>query len=138
MLQALILTVLALLPGGGNTATQEADWAWFRSTSIGTSWWMTEGRAQVTGADTKFEARLYDKADPKFLRLTVWGSTVNGTTRVRVRVEESDREEFALSGQLRRVCWANGGGRETLLLSDGTEVVGLVRELDRSVACKPV
>ena len=136
MLRVLILVALALA-SGPSSAAQDADWAWFRAVSTGASWWMTEGRGLVTGGDGKFEARLYDKTDPKFLRLSVWGATSNGITRVRVRVEESDSDEFELSGRLRRSCWAKGGGRETLLLSNGIEVIGLVRELAKNRPCKP-
>jgi hypothetical protein len=137
MLRLLILVALALASSVRNSVAQDTDWAWFRAVSTGTSWWMTEGHGRVTSGEGKFEARLYDKTDPKFLRLTVWGATSKGITRVRVRVEESDSDEFELSGRLRRSCWAKGGGRETLLLSNDTEVIGLVRELVKDRPCKP-
>lgn len=137
MLRVLILVALALASSVRISVAQDTDWAWFRAVSTGTSWWMTEGRGRVTDGDDKFEARLYDGTDPKFLRLTVWGTTSKGITRVRVRVHESDADEFELSGRLRRNCWTRGGGRETLLLSNDTEVIGLVRELAKNRPCKP-
>jgi hypothetical protein len=52
-------------------------------------------------------------------------------------VAASDEEDFKLSGRLRRLCWKNGGGREIILFTDGIDVVGLERELNESLSCKP-
>jgi len=86
----------------------------------------------------KFDARLYDKDDSRFLRLTIRGSTTKGVTTAQVRVEESDTPEFDVSGRLQRFCGPKKDGREVLLLSDGTQVIGLVRELSASVPCTRV
>jgi hypothetical protein len=97
---------------------------------------MTEGAASVTMRTGTFEALLYDEADST-LRLTIRGSTTNGVIAARVRVAESDVGDFKVSGRLRRLCWPKSGGREVLLLDDGTQVIGLVRELNSSSPCTP-
>lgn len=136
MLRVCFFVALTILVETGSSA-QTAEWAWVRSVSTGTAWWTTEGKATVTTAAGKFEAHLYDEADPTFLRLTIRGSTAKGVTTARVRVEASDVEDFEVSGRLRRFCWSTKGGRELLLLGDGAQVIGLVRELSASMPCTP-
>lgn len=118
------------------TPSRGAEWAWFQAVSTGTGWWIVHGKADVRISGGRFEADLRDSADPTFVRLSLRGSTSNGVTTVRVSTASSDKEDFDLSGRLRRSCWKKGG-RETIIFTDGEDVVGLVRELDESSSCTP-
>jgi hypothetical protein len=131
-----MLFVLALL-GGWQPNYTSREWAWFRAASTDKTWWITEGRGQVVLAQGRFDAELYDENKPTFLRLRLRGDVSGRDIKVRVRVEESDSPEFTLSGRLRRHCWPAGGGREVLLLSDGSETIGLFRELSANARCTP-
>jgi hypothetical protein len=120
------------------TPSQGAGWTWFRAVATGSGgWWIVQGKADVRISSNRFEADLRDSADPTFVRLSLRGATLNGVTNVRVSVAASDEEDFKLSGRLRRLCWKNGGGREIILFTDGIDVVGLERELNESLSCKP-
>lgn len=130
---ALAVTVLA----GWQPTSAPREWAWFRASSADRSWFLTQGRATVEIAGGRFEAMLYDKDDPQFRRVHLRGTATVRTVNARVRVEESDTPEFNVSGRLRRLCWSAGGGRELLLLSDGSETIGLFRELPVSATCRP-
>ena len=137
MFRVCFLVAMAILVSDTDTSAQAADWAWFRSVSTNSVWFTTEGQGAVILGVGKFEARLYDKSDSTFLRLTIRGSTTKGVTTARVRVEQSDVEDFEVSGRLRRFCWPKRGGREVLLLSDGAQVIGLARELGAAMPCTP-
>jgi len=131
-----IILVLALLapeqPAGG-----ARDWAWFRAANAARGWWVTEGRASVELTQGRLEARLYDQADPEFLRLELRGQTQGGEFIVHVRVEATDHDpEFTVSGRLKRYCGPTGG-REVLLLTDGSEAIGLFRDLPAGAKCTP-
>ena len=130
------LLVACLFVSATAAAAQTREWGWFRSVSTGSAWDATGGKGTVTLGEGKFEAELFDKEHPMFRRLTVRGLTKGGLTSARVRVEESDVPDFEVTGRLRRLCW-RGGGREVLLLTDGTQVIGLVRELNASQRCTP-
>jgi hypothetical protein len=136
MIQSWVIVALTLLLPQKPSAAQVTEWAWFRSVSTGTSWWTTDGKAEVNLAGKRFEAKLRDSANPTFVRLSLRGSTSNGVTTARVRVESSDADDFEVSGRLRRLCWGKGG-REIIILTNGVDVVGLVRELNESSSCKP-
>lgn len=133
----LVLVAFAVLGDADWSLAQTTEWAWFRSESNGTSWWTTDGRAEVTMSGERFEARLRDSEYPTFIRLSLQGRSLNGVITARVRVESSDVGDFDVSGRVRRLCWRNGGGRETIILTDGHHVVGLVRELSASSRCAP-
>jgi hypothetical protein len=128
--------VVLLLPGAVSTET--SDWAWLRATSTGTSWWTTDGRANVVMSERRFGATLWDSDDPTFVRITLRGSTTNAITTARVWVEATDSGEFDVSGRLKRLCWKDGDGREVLILTNGIGVIGLVRELTASDRCSPL
>ena len=126
------LQVLIAIPA----ATSET-WAWFRTVSTGTEWWVTNGKGEVDLSDSRFKATLRDAEDPQFTRLSLNGSVLRGLVKARVTVHESDAPAFEVSGRLKRLCWSGGGGREILLLTNGQDAVGLVRELALSIPCKP-
>jgi hypothetical protein len=118
------------------TQSRSVEWAWFQSVSTRTGWWIVHGKASVRISGHRFEADLRDSADPTYVRLSLRGSTSNGVATVRVSTASSDKEDFDLSGRLRRACWKKGG-RETIIFTDGEDVIGLVRELDESSSCTP-
>jgi hypothetical protein len=143
---SLAFTVLLVLPSTGLevagrtqpsvAASRGPEWAWFRAVSTGTGWWVVQGKADVRISRDRFEADLRDSADSTFVSLSLRGSTSKGLTTVRVHVAASDRDDFELSGRLRRMCWGKGG-REVFIFTDGIDVVGLERELDGSSSCTP-
>ena len=123
--------------GRESVPLQSDAWAWFRTVSTGTEWWTEQGNGEVNFSGSLFRATLRDGDDPQFTRLSLQGSVSGGLVKARVTVLESDAGPvLEVSGRLKRFCW-NGGGRETLILTNGYEVVGLVRDLGRSTPCKP-
>ncbi len=132
-----IVVALLILMHPFTTSAQGTDWAWFRSTSTVNDWGTTDGKAQVVLSAGRFEATLRDSSDPTFVGVTLRGSTSNGVIRAHVRVESTDIGEFDVSGRLRRLCWKTGGGREVIILTDGVDVIGPVRELSESARCTP-
>ena len=135
---AAVLGIALLQSAAAASFTAAADWAWFRTVSTGTEWWITQGKGDVSFSGERFEATLRDGDDPNFVRLSLRGSTSGGVVKARVTVESSDAPVFNVSGRLKRLCWQPQGGREILILTDGLDVIGLVRELSPSAACKPV
>ncbi len=135
MLISILLVLASLAPA--QPAGGARDWSWFRATNAARGWWLTEGRASVELTQGRLEARLYDQADPEFLRLQLRGRTKGGALIVQVRVEATDHDsEFTVSGRLKRYCGLTGG-REVLLLTDGSEAIGLSRELPAGAKCAP-
>ena len=92
---------------------------------------------KVAPAESLFKATLRDGEDPQFTRVSLQGSVSGGLVKARLTVHESDAPVVEVSGQLKRFCWAKGGGREILILTNGEQVVALFRELDPSMPCKP-
>jgi hypothetical protein len=132
------MALLAVLLSAPAVAAASPDgWAWFRADSTGSAWWIEHGKADVTVSGQRFDATLRDSQEPTIVALSLRGSISNGLVRVRVTRYGTDAFDFNVSGRLSRVCWDRKGGRETLLLADGQGVLGLVRELDPSRACKP-
>jgi hypothetical protein len=131
----LALTSLQVLAALG--ASPAETWTWFRTVSTGTEWWITQGKGEVDFSDSRFKATLRDAENPEFTRLSLQGSVTRGLVKARVTVVESDAPVFEVSGRLKRLCWPTGGGREILILTNGQDVVGLVRELGPSMPCKP-
>lgn len=114
-----------------------AEWGWFRTVSTGADWWVTQGKGEVRIGTDRFEATLRDAEDREFVRLTLRGSVSAGLVRARVTVHSSDVPVFEVSGRLKRLCWKGVGGQETLILTNGVEVIGLVREIGPAAPCKP-
>jgi hypothetical protein len=128
-----ILQLSAPVPSGA-----VADWGWFSTVSTGSEWRVTQGKGDVSISGGRFVATLRDADPPQFARLTLRGSMLRGVVKARVTVESSDVPEFQVSGRFRRLCWEAKGGREILILTNGLDVIGLVRELSPSVPCKLV
>jgi hypothetical protein len=126
------LQVLAALP-----AAPSETWAWFRTVSTGTDWWITEGKGDVNFSGSRFKATLRDAENPEDTRLLLQGSVSGRFVKAPVKVVESDTPVFEVSGRLKRLCWPIGGGRDILILTNGRDVVGLVKELGPSMSCKP-
>jgi hypothetical protein len=126
------LQVLAALP-----AAPTETWAWFRTVSTGTEWWTTQGKGDINLSGSGFKATLRDAENPEFTRLSLQESVSRGLVKARVTVLESDDPVFEVTGRLKRLCWTAGGGREILILTNGRDVVGLVRELGSTMPCKP-
>ena len=136
-LVASLLTLTSLQVLATPPAAPDETWAWFRTVSTGTEWWVTQANGDVSFSGRLFNATLRDGQDPKFTRLSLQGSVAGGTVKAPVTVLESDAPVVELSGRLKRLCWARGGGRDVLILTNGEQVVGLVRELGPSMPCKP-
>jgi hypothetical protein len=129
MKQFASIALLALLCTPARLHSQAPlEWSWFRATTAANDWWITRGRADVTMTGGTFAATLWEGNEQKFARLSLKGAIRHGVAKVRVTVNNTDVDPFPTSGKLRRFCW-DGGGREELVLSDGSEVIGLFREL---------
>jgi len=75
------LQVLASLP-----ASPAETWAWFRTVSTGTEWWITEGKGDVNFSGSRFKATLRDAENPELTRLSLQGSVTRGLVKARVTV----------------------------------------------------
>jgi len=128
---------IVLLAGLPALAGENTDWGWFRATSTGSNWWVTQGKATASIAGSAFSAELRDGGSDPFVRVTLRGTIRDRDVAVTATVLQTDKPEETLAGRLRRLCWKAGGGREVLVLTDGVEVISLVRELPKDEACKP-
>ncbi len=127
--------LLAFLAGSSNAREPPSRWAWFRSTSVINNWFIRQGQADVTIEGQTFKATLWDSADTTVASLLLEGSIMSNTVRVTVTVNESDVGPSHATGKLQRTCWKDGGGRESIILTEGFAVIGLVRELPRGARC---
>jgi hypothetical protein len=137
LLHLSIFALLSLQSPPSVPADPAPTWIWFSSVSTGTDWEITKGKGNVELSGRLFKATLRDGEDPKLTRLLLNGSIANGVVKARLTILESDVPDAEFSSRLKRFCW-RGGGREILILTYGGDVVGLFRELDRSMPCKPV
>ena len=132
-LRLVYLLLLAPRIAWGQPVAIDGEWAWFRAASSFSSWFLTGGKGQIASSGNTFRGQLFDDKDANLVRHEVTGSISGTLINARIAVSADHR----LNGQLRRVCYSQGGGRETILLSDGVNVVGLSRELGKDAACKP-
>jgi len=127
-----VLCYVLLLPISGFTTAPDSSsrWKWFRArANAETGWSMYEGEADVAIAGNSFKASLWDAAAPTFARLSLIGTITGSRVTVKVTVNASDYDEpYRVSGTRKRTCW-NGGGRESIIFTSSTEVVGLAHEL---------
>lgn len=115
-------------------ADADAEWMWFRASE---AWFLTNGKAVLARDGERFRAELFDAADKEFLRVTLVGTWTDGKIQVTRHVAASDLGEATLSGTLARRCYSGpGGGKETIFLTNESEVVGLTRLLPASESCE--
>jgi hypothetical protein len=132
MLCVLMLTLVAV-----PSSAEPTVWEWFRASSSGHGWFITQGKASVTINGSRFSATLNDGETPTFVRVTLRGSINNSAISARSVVEGTDLGPSTLNGRLRRVCFGSDGGREVLVLSDGIEVISLFRDIPKGQHCSP-
>src|SRR3989454_12216551 len=111
-------------------------WAWFRSTSVIDDWFIRQGKADVTIEGQSFKATLWDSSDTTVASLLLEGSIIRNAVSVTVTINETDVGPSHATGKLERTCWKDGGGRESMILSEGFGAIGLVRELPRGSPCR--
>src|SRR2546426_11847028 len=128
----LVLSFLAAVSDAREPTTR---WAWFRSTSVIDDWFIRQGQADVTIEGKTFKATLWGSADTSVASLLLEGSIIRNTISVTVTVNESDVGPSHATGKLERTCWKDGGGRESVILTEGFAAIGLVRELPRGARC---
>ncbi len=128
--------VLAFLAAVSDAREATTRWAWFRSTSVINDWFVRQGQADVTIEGNTFKATLWDSADTTVASLLLEGSIIRNTVSVTVTINESDVGPSHATGKLERTCWKDGGGRESMILSEGFGAIGLVRELPRGSPCR--
>jgi hypothetical protein len=104
------------------------SWAWFHTTSTANTWSIDQGRADVAITDHQFKATLWDGDEKKFARLSLDGTITGAVVNVKITVNNSDLEPYHVRGTLTRTCY-EGGGRESIILSTGFDVIGLVHEI---------
>jgi len=132
-----LMTYLLLcgLATSGETRESSSRWAWFRSTSVVNDWFIRQGHADVSIDGQTFKATLWDSADTTIASLLLEGTIIRNTVRVTITVNESDLGTSRATGKLDRTCWKDGGGRESIILTEGFAAIGLVRELPRNGRC---
>ena len=116
---------------------EQQVWGWFRASSTGSDWWLTQGKARVTFTGSSFSAELRDGGPDPFVRVLLEGTVRDREVVAKATVQHTDKPDATLAGRLRRLCWQSGGGRELLVLTDGVEVISLVRELPSGQPCEP-
>lgn len=133
------LTTVAALLCASSVASGGEQWAWFRGVSAQdpVKWWLVQGNAEVTISGKRFDALLRDSSDPSVTWLTLRGTVVGGRVKVNVTTHGTDAPDYEVAGTLKRWCPVDGRGREALILSDGLNVIGLVRDMTVGVPCKP-
>ncbi len=127
--------LVGFLAAFGDARESSSRWAWFRSTSVINNWFIRQGQADVTIEGQTFTATLWDSADTTVASLLLKGSIIRNTVSVTVTVNESDVGPSHATGKLERTCWKDGGGRESVILTEGFAAIGLVRELPRGARC---
>jgi hypothetical protein len=113
-------------------AQAPSEWSWFRAASAANDWWITRGRADVSISGSAFTATLWEGNAQSFARLALKGTLRGARVQVKVTINNSDQDPFYLTGHLKRTCWDLNSGREELVLTDGSEVIGLFREIHGS------
>ncbi len=135
----LSIAVLQIVSFSPQPALGAEQWSWFRAASAGEplDWWLLHGKADVTISRSHFEVILHDASEPQMVRYTLVGVISNNRVKATVTTEASDMPDEEVTGRLRRLCSRQGGSRELLLLTDGVNVIGLVRGVARGAPCKP-
>lgn len=134
----LAIFCVSTLGAGPVVLDQPSVWGWFRASSTGSKWWLTHGQATVAITGSRFRAELRDHQATDFIRVSLSGTMRDGNVEVRAIVHASDTPDFELSGRVRRLCWAAGGGREIIVLTNGVDVISLARELEKGQPCEPL
>ncbi len=134
--RCLALLLLSLLAAFGDGPESSTRWAWFRSASVINDWSITHGQADVTIDGQTFKATLWDSDDTTWTRLSLEGSIIRNRISVTVTINNSDVGPSHASGQLERICWKQGGGREAIVLTERFNAIGLVRELPQGAPCR--
>lgn len=104
-------------------------WHWKSLSSGVDSWTSRQGTATVAMVGGRFEALLIDDVDglPAF---TLKGTRQGDDIVVHAVVSDSDVPPINLTGAFRTGHWKDlGGGRESIVLTDGFEVIALTREI---------
>src|SRR5262245_22862021 len=133
----LVASAMALLVAAPICAESQT-WGWFRASSTGSDWWLTQGKGTVSITGSSFTAELRDGGPAPFVRVTLEGKVSDREVVVRAKVHDTDLGDATLAGRIRRLCWpSDGGGRELLVLTDGFEVISLARDIPRNQPCEP-
>src|ERR1700754_2498225 len=104
-------------------------WHWKSLSSGINSWASRDGTATVSTVGGHFEALLLDGSDglPAY---SLKGTKSGDAIEVKATISDSDVPAIYLKGKRRINHWPEaGGGRETIVLTDGFEVIALTREL---------
>ena len=128
--------VAGLAVGSARIASAE-EWEWFGAAPTRDAWWLLHGRAQVEWTHGRFKAVLHDSDDYSFIRQSLRGKVSGRQLWVKVTTLGSDASVYQVSGKLKRFCWRGGGGQESVVLTNGFNIIGLARTLNSGTPCKP-
>jgi hypothetical protein len=130
---SLLVVVLLLIGLWHNSAmAEEKPWHWVAARSGVNTWFVSKGEATVVFDGAKLNAKLVDSKDNS-LTFSISGEVKDGKIKAKVTIADSDVGDLRLVGSYDNVKWSNfsSAGRETIILSDKANVIGLTRELTK-------
>ncbi len=130
MMNRLPICLLVGLFFATEPARPSTEWAWFRASGNAvTGWTLNQGWADVLIAGKSFKATLWDESNSQFARLSLDGSVSGNAVTARITVNGSDYDEpYRTTGTLKRTC-SKDGGLESIVFTNGFNVVGLAHGL---------
>ena len=126
-----LFVLLIALPSTSRGATKY-QWTWARVAVADAGLIVDQGGAMVIFSGAEFHAKLFDKADPVWLRSSLRGSMVGENVTATEYRENSDVDPLPFNGGVKRFeCVQKKECRISITLTDGFNQIILVSSIEK-------